>query len=359
VTVAAGMRVTSPAPRHAWEEILAASGDATVYQTPAWMDCIRHVDGYEDASRLYEWADGRRLILPMARRLLPVVGLSTEASLPAAWGAGGIAAAGGVQASDVSAVVSELARRRVLRTCVKPGPFADATWSLGVPAAVTRVPHTVHVLDLAGGFDAVWGKRFPSKTRNKIHKAERSGVQVQASRGRQAAAVFTKLYLLSVERWLRRAPGPRMAARWRWRLTGAEPLRKFRIVAERLAMWCTVWIAVREGEPAAALILLKYGSHAFCWRAAMDEQLAGPTRANYLLQRVAIEDACRAGCLYYHMGESSPSLAQFKRAFGAVPMHYVEYRLESVPLTHMQARAQAFAAAAASRAPMHRHTAAA
>jgi Acetyltransferase (GNAT) domain len=359
VTATVGMRVTSPAPRHAWEEILAASPDPTIYQTPAWMDCIRHVDGYEDASRLYEWADGRRLILPMARRRIPVVGLSTEASMPAGWGAGGIAAPGGVQAADVSVVVGDLARRGVLRTSVKPGPLADATWSPAVPGGVTKVPHTVHVLDLTGGFDAVWDKRFSSKTRNKIHKAERAGVQVQASRGRPAAAVFTELYLKSVERWLRRAPGPRMAARWRWRFAGAEPLRKFRIVAERLATWCTFWIAVHEGEPAAALILLKYGFHAFYWRAAMDEQLAGPTRANYLLQRVAIEDACKAGCRYYHMGESSPSVALFKRAFGAVPMQYVEYRLESLPLTRMQARAQAVAEAATSRAHMHRRTAAA
>jgi hypothetical protein len=57
--------------------------------------------------------------------------------------------------------------------------------------------------------------------------------------------------------------------------------------------------------------------------------------ANYLLQSVAIEDMRRAGCDYYHMGESSPSIAEFKRAFGALSEQYVEYRLERLPLTPM------------------------
>lgn len=60
----------------------------------------------------------------------------------------------------------------------------------------------------------------------------------------------------------------------------------------------------------------------------------GPTRANYLLQRLAIEDACAAGCRHYHMGETGESkpLAQFKTRFGAQPYSYAEYHLERVPL---------------------------
>jgi lipid II:glycine glycyltransferase (peptidoglycan interpeptide bridge formation enzyme) len=67
----------------------------------------------------------------------------------------------------------------------------------------------------------------------------------------------------------------------------------------------------------------------------MDKELAGPTRANYLLHRLAIEDACAAGCHHYHMGETgaSKSLAQFKTRFGAHPYPYAEYHLEMVPVT--------------------------
>jgi hypothetical protein len=55
------------------------------------------------------------------------------------------------------------------------------------------------------------------------------------------------------------------------------------------------------------------------------------------LHRLAIEDACQAGCHVYHMGESgeSASLAQFKGRFGAQPQRYAEYRLERLPITQM------------------------
>jgi len=51
----------------------------------------------------------------------------------------------------------------------------------------------------------------------------------------------------------------------------------------------------------------------------MDRQLAHPVRANRLLHRLAIEEACDAGCRSYHMGHSRPgsSLAEFKQSFGA------------------------------------------
>jgi lipid II:glycine glycyltransferase (peptidoglycan interpeptide bridge formation enzyme) len=67
----------------------------------------------------------------------------------------------------------------------------------------------------------------------------------------------------------------------------------------------------------------------------MDKELAGPTRANYLLHRLAIEEACAAGCRYYDMGETgvSASLAQFKTRFGARPYAYAEYHLERLPIT--------------------------
>ena len=56
----------------------------------------------------------------------------------------------------------------------------------------------------------------------------------------------------------------------------------------------------------------------------MDKELAGPTRANYLLHMLAIKEACDLGCRYYHMGDSgtSKALAHFKTRFGAAPHPY-------------------------------------
>ena len=70
-------------------------------------------------------------------------------------------------------------------------------------------------------------------------------------------------------------------------------------------------------------------------RGAMDETLAGPTSAAYLLHKLAIEAACASGCRHYHMGDTGrrASLAQFKTRFGAEEVAHTEYRLERLPLS--------------------------
>jgi hypothetical protein len=77
-------------------------------------------------------------------------------------------------------------------------------------------------------------------------------------------------------------------------------------------------------------------------RGMMDKELAGPTRANYLLHHLAIEEACAAGCHYYDMGESGSSapLAQFKTRFGALPFPLAEYHIERVPITALNRRSR-------------------
>jgi hypothetical protein len=105
---------------------------------------------------------------------------------------------------------------------------------------------------------------------------------------------------------------------------------------------CRISVAwTPEGEPAAAILVLQ-GRNAHYTRGMMNKDLAGPTRANYLLHKIAIEDACTAGCRHYHMGESGPSssLAQFKTRFGASPHPYAEYHLERLPITALDQRAR-------------------
>ncbi|HEU5348992.1 MAG TPA: GNAT family N-acetyltransferase, partial [Ktedonobacterales bacterium] len=97
-----------------------------------------------------------------------------------------------------------------------------------------------------------------------------------------------------------------------------------------------------EGKPAASIIVLHHASNASYWRGAMDKDIADPSRANFLLHRRSIEDACARGCRYYHMGESgdSGSLAYFKEGFGAEPYRYEEYHVERLPITRLVKRAR-------------------
>jgi hypothetical protein len=165
-----------------------------------------------------------------------------------------------------------------------------------------------------------------------VRKAERSGLVVRRDTTGDLLPRFYALLEQSVERWAEQQHEPLPLARWRMRRR--DPLDKFRSIAAAVPDAFRLYLAEHEGE-AVAGILIYHGAGAMYSRGAMDKDKAGPLRANYLLHRVAIEDACDAGCRFYDFGESGASaqLAQFKTRFGAAPAPYHEYVVERLPLT--------------------------
>src|SRR5919201_2089718 len=100
--------VRTPAPRSAWRSVLDASEEATAYHTPEWLDAACESGGFEDASRLYETADGRQIVLPMLRRARAIPALSANWSMPANWGYGGIVSPGRGDARGGGTVLPDL-----------------------------------------------------------------------------------------------------------------------------------------------------------------------------------------------------------------------------------------------------------
>lgn len=333
--------VTSPVPASDWRDVVASAPRTLPTQTRTWLECVCAVGGYEDASRLYETADGRRLVLPLVRRRLLGRTLSTEAALPSGWGPGGLVGEGGiVHPEDVYLAAADLARGHALRVQLRPDPATASTWEAGMPPGVRVERHMAQTVFLDGGFDAVWRARFRPDTRSRVRRAERAGIVVQHDESGRLVPIFHDLYAKSVARWAEREGHPVALARCRaaWR----EPRRKLATVAAMLGADCRVYVAFAGDRPAAAIVVLLTATTAAYWRGAMDEEIAGPTYANYLLHRTAIEDAAAAGRFSYHMGESAAgsSLALFKSRFGAVEEHYATYRIERIPITPLTERTQ-------------------
>jgi Acetyltransferase (GNAT) domain len=325
------VRVISPAPRDAWQDVYDSDPNALPYQAPGWVDLLCSLGRYEDASRLYELPAGRLAVLPLVRQRL-IGGIGREASFPPAWGMGGVVASGGLCEADVAATFADLTSRRVVRISLRPNPLTGPLWEAVRPRNVTKVPRLAHVLDLEGGFEEIWRRRFTGSARTAVRKAERSGLRVERDTSGRLLPVHYELFERSLERWAAQQHEPRALARWRGHRR--DPLAKLVAMARWLGDGCRLWVAWLDGRPAAS-ILVVHDRNANYTRGAMDKDLAGPTRANYLLHRLAIEDACAAGCRYYHMGETgeSKSLAQFKTRFGAQPYPYAEYHLEVIPFT--------------------------
>lgn len=336
--------VATPAPRDVWRALAAEDPRALVSQTPAWTDALAAAGAGEDASRLYTTAGGNRIVLPMLRRRgAGPAAVRPRASMPPAWGMGGVLAEREPDEADMAEVIADLAAGRALTTRIRPDPLQAGLWAGAAAAGATALPGTAHVLDLEGGEERVWAG-LHKDVRRQVRKAERCGVRVERAGGARLIPVYERLAALSVRRWAAQQHEPAALARWRARRR--EPPGRWARVAEALGEACTVWVASHEGRAAAAFIVLR-GANASDTRGAMDKELAARTCAGAALQWAAIRDACRAGCRWYHLGESAPGspLARWKERFGARPVPYATLRFERVPV----ARADALARGAVKR----------
>jgi hypothetical protein len=333
------LSVSSPVPLDAWREVVAADPGSMINQTPQWAAAVRSVrPDLADASRLYVLPDGRQLLLPLMRRS-PMPGLVLESS-------GDLLATGGVRSGDVTVVLEDLIQRRRVSRIIVSGNYRNAdAWKRGCPGSVASRPRRIHVLDLDGGFDRVWSERFQPAMRRAVRKAERSGLTVERDTAGNLTSTFYEVSRLWMDDKSRetRLP-PWLLART---VAGrAEPVELFRAVALELGDACRQWVAWHSGVPVAAMITLVHGEHALFWRGYSVKSVAGPLRANNLLQKMAIEDACDSGCRYYAMGESGgvESLERYKESFGAVPCSVPEIRLEGpavATLVALKRRAEA------------------
>jgi len=326
--------MTSPVPREVWASLLRSDREALVTQSLAWHDAVLEAGRYRDISVLYQFASGRQVVLPLARPRRAPAWSTTTGSWPGEWGMGGPISEGGrIAPAEAAAVLADVARRRTMVTEIKLRPGTAGDW-LSASSQFAAVEHGMqcHVLDLAGGFATVWQDRFRGTVRTAIRKAERSGLEVEVDRSGRLLPEFFSLLDSSIERWA----GMQHEPLWmtRWRTIRFAPPAMLAAVAKHFGSGCAVWMARSKGEPVAAIVVLSSGAYAKYWRGAMNKQLAGPTRANDLLHRLAIEEACQNEYSFYDMGMTRPAspLAAFKEKLGAVPRPVHSLRAERLPI---------------------------
>jgi len=329
-----------PAARPGWHQVVASHPGLAVCHLPEWMDAMREAGPFADATRLYQAADGRLVVLPLARRRWWPGPRGLYDSWPPYWegarDSGGLLGEHGmIGPDDVRDVVADLSRLRALRVRVVPSTADAEAWALGAPPTLPRTPLTSYVVDLSCGFDAVWTERFSKKARAKCRRAEREGIEIEKDTSGRLLDVFDQLYRRSLQAWADEYYLPTPLAR---RVIDARhPHHKLQIVAERLGSRCQVWIARRCGTPVSGIVVFSHGAAATYWKGATDKALVGSSGATDLLHRSAMEDACRAGRSRYDLGTSGlASLTAFKESIGARRVDHVAYQVERVPLTASQ-----------------------
>jgi hypothetical protein len=325
-------RVQSPAPRAIWQTLLEASHQALVFATPLWLDFVTKVESMIDASRFYEFSNGKQAIIPLIRSRNGFKAYS----MPNGWGQGGLIAHPVLNKNEFDLIMNDLRHIGVMKVNIRPSPLDVNFWEKMGDFFDASIEQSTHILDISKGFEHFWSATIHSGTRNHIRKGEKLGLVVECDTTGQAVADFYQLYLTWNENRARDRRFPILP--YRWLAKQREPLNKFMVVSDGLGTNCQVWTAKLNGVPISAAILLLYNQHAFFWRAHSDKTRIGPTHANEVLQKYMIEESCRQGCHYYHMGESGgvASLMQYKEKFGAVQHCYREYVLEQLPLSKLE-----------------------
>ena len=331
--VVALQSVVSPAPRNAWQAVFDKDPEAVPYQSPQWTDALCRTAHRQDASRLYTFEDGTQMVLPMIGvSWVPAV-MDLRGSMPWGSGIGGLVSTSPVRAEHIRAVVNDLTTRaRYLRLSIRPNPRAGEVWKAAMPPAAHRIDRLAHAIDLEGGFDAVWHNRFSSSTRKYVTRAEQAGVVVERDDQGKLVPTFYELFREATRRWAAQQHEPLLLARLRGHQR--DPEQKFATIAQTMRDACRIYVAYVDGQPAAACLILSY-HNANAARVVLDRERVGKSGAPDLMMKTAIEDACKAGCRYFHQGESGTSkgIADFKRRVGGEAYPYEEYYLERLPVT--------------------------
>jgi hypothetical protein len=326
-------RVTSPVPRAVWESLLRSDRGAAVSQSLPWRDAVFASGRYQDVSLLYEFASGRQVVLPMTRPRWRPQRASVVASWPHEWSVGGpISQEGRVSPAEAAAVLADVARRGTLAAAITLRYNADGNW-LSQASQFRVEKYGCYVLDLRGGFGHVWQHKFRGDARTAVRKAERSGLDIEVDRSGGLLGVFSDLYEKSIRDRAAKLGQPLWLTRLRMNRAAPAAVPQVRLVADHFGKDCVTWVARSGGQPVAALIALRFGTHAHGWRVAVDKELAQPVRASEYLHRLDIEEACREGYSFYNMGgapEGSP-LARYKEKLGAALRFTHELRTETLP----------------------------
>ena len=326
------IEATAPAEAAVWDALYDLDPSALPTQSRVWARAIEAVSGSRIIGRQYRFSDGLEAVLPLfGRRIFPLP-VTVLNSPPPAWGFGGLLTSSAATAWHLSAILDDCAGLPGAAVSIRPNPLHGSDWmQAGEAAGWAREPRNAHVLDLEGGFEAVWSTRFSGTARNRIRRAQRQGVVVEIGNSEALVREFDHLFRLSIDRWARKQNEFRWLARLRGHVRDSS--RKFRELALHAGGLLQFAIARHEGRPVAGVIILT-DRNAHYTRGAMDALHIGKTYANYLLHSTMIAHACKRGCRHYHMGETgnSHSLARFKGEFGAVAVPYAEIQLERLPV---------------------------
>lgn len=291
-----------------WDDLLLTAERATFFHTSAWARVLSESYGYKP--HYFCIIEGGRLT-----GLIPVMEIDSfltgkrAVSLPFTDICHPIA-----DTADIFRDLMGELTRHGRRACWKYIEIKGGGAFLG-PTAPSSAEHIIHILDLQPGEDAL-KKSFRESTRRNIRHAEKAGVEVTISHGRNALKSFYALHCLTRRRH-GLPPQP-------W--TFFETIQDHIIAAEK----GFVALAAYAGKIVAGAVYFIFKNRALFKFGASDRTHQN-LRANNLVMWEAVRRLCSKGFKTLHFGRTETDnhgLQQFKNGWRAKQGKIAYYRLK-------------------------------
>lgn len=306
-----------------WSAVLAQFSDATIYQTWAY-GAVRW--GAHRLSHLVLRSDGQ--VLAAAQLRIARLPLLPAGVAYLRWGPlceiQGQPFEPAVAAEMVARLCCEYVKRRGLALQIIPHAFSASNRATALQAAFTRsgfhpepsLGHYRTILVDLHPVSEVVRKRLDGKWRNQLNRAEKNGLVLDVSDGREAYLEFVRLY----------------DAMWeRKQFATSVDVGEFGRIQELLSASARMqtFLARKDGEAIGALVCSQMGDTAIYLLGATNER-GRELKAAYFLQWQAMLWLKERGACRYDLGgidpETNPGGYHFKRGFGGdevsrVPPH--------------------------------------
>ncbi|MBP2680333.1 MAG: hypothetical protein H6Q78_196 [Candidatus Krumholzibacteriota bacterium] len=293
----------------ALDELALGSPDATFYHTGLWIECL---------SRVFPSLVFRCLVAAEGSEVLGYLPFfeSKKGPLTALWSLPFGTYGGPVTRGD-DRVRAALARA-----------YADLRKEGGVheiglvdyssrldPSGFRPAESSTHVIDLSGGFEAIWEGVFEKSKRRQTRKAMKEGLAVAETRSPADIAAYYEVYAARVDAWGERFRYPR-------------PL--FDELLGRGGENVKLFVARRGGDLLGGHLNFYFKDAVIAWNGVVRDTADG-TQASTLLYAECIRLACESGRREYNLGSSlgKRSLVDYKESLGGVPRVYRTLRWRS------------------------------
>lgn len=315
---------TRPASTGEWDSIWAVCPYATFYHSRKWIELwCEYNEGHITPEPIaVEFSDGKKAIIPMARKTAYRGLISTLVSSPMGTYGGWISndALGG---KHVQVLVEYLLSRDSLRWRINPFDINTPVFLATDTAADVSgagMPNIsmdyTHVVDTTAGFDAVEAAISKSNLRS-IRRAFRFGIEVFEARSEKEWAGYFDIYSDALQRWGANATS-------NYRINFFEKMRKIGSPDVQLRL------AIYKNRPIAGVVFLKSPRHISIWHAATRTDYLHLSPSNILVY-FALEEACRTGINWFDFNPSGghAGVAHSKERFGSAKLPCPEIVIKS------------------------------